>query len=197
MGPLTGNRLAPLPSVTMPWGEWRKIHPDTLILSRKQAEVRRPPDYTSDPFAGDRYSNRLDDFNFPFLVDEAAIDTRLRPSEIAITVRVDELEKAYPIGRLGDAVVNDEISGEPVVVFSRQDGAYGQGFSRMLDDRILSFRLDDGEITDQETGSRWDISGNAISGELEGRSLDLLTARRALWFSLAFAVPDVPLYDPS
>ena len=33
VGTLTGARLEPLPSATMPWGEWRALYPDTLLIT--------------------------------------------------------------------------------------------------------------------------------------------------------------------
>ena len=50
-------------------------------------------------------------------------------------------------------------------------------------------------ITDTETGSTWDFFGRATSGELEDETLELITARRAFWFSLAFAMPGIELWE--
>ena len=33
VGPMTGKRLALLPSMTTTWGEWRRMHPETVALS--------------------------------------------------------------------------------------------------------------------------------------------------------------------
>ena len=82
------------------------------------------------------------------------------------------------------------------MVFSEQIGPNGNGFSRIVGDMTLTFRLDGDRILDDQTNSEWDFSGTAISGELEGETLELLTARRAFWFSLAFAVPGIELYEP-
>ena len=63
---------------------------------------------------------------------------------------------------MGDTVANDVIAGKPVVVFSRDDGAWGIAFSRELDGKTLTFTLENGVITDEETGSIWSIFGEAI-----------------------------------
>ncbi|MCH7734502.1 MAG: DUF3179 domain-containing protein [Chloroflexi bacterium] len=196
VGPLSGTRLRPLAATTITWGKWKEINPDTRVLARIQPEIIRRPDYTRNPFAGGAYAARLDDLQFPFPTTLDDIDNRLRPSEITISIAFGAAEKAYSLEQLGDAVVNDEFLGRPVVVFSEQRGPIGNGFSRILGDMTLTFRLDGDRILDDQTNSEWDFSGTAISGELEGETLELLTARRAFWFSLAFAVPGIELYEP-
>ena len=196
VGPLSGSRLQPLPATTITWGRWKEINPETKVLARIQPEIIRRPDYSRDPFAGGAYAARLDDLQFPFPTTIDDIDNRLRPSEITISIAFGAAEKAYSLEQLGDAVVNDEFLGRPVVVFSEQTGPNGNGFSRLLGDMTLTFRLDGDRIRDDQTNSEWDFSGTAISGDLEGETLELLTARRAFWFSLAFAVPGIELYEP-
>ncbi len=99
------------------------------------------------------------------------------------------------IGGLGDAVVNDEFDGQPVVVFSQIRGPNGNGFLRTVGERVLTFTQSGNVITDVETGSTWDFIGRATAGDLQGETLELITARRAFWFSLAFAVPGIDLWE--
>ena len=44
-------------------------------------------------------------------------------------------------------------------------------FSSELDGRALTFRADGDAFVDEETGSEWDITGTAVTGELEGSEL--------------------------
>ena len=55
--------------------------------------------------------------------------------------------------------------------------------------------LDDGTITDIETGSTWSLFGEAIEGELAGKSLKSLPTRRAFWFSIAITVPGIEIWS--
>ncbi len=195
VGTRTGTRLTPLLATIITWSVWKELHPDTQVLARNQPEISQPPGYDRDPFAGGAYEDRLNEFKFPFPVSIGDLDRRLRASEVAISIRVGDVEKAYPLRRIGNTVVNDEIAGEPVVVFSQIDGSNGNGFLRTVDERVLTFSQTDGVITDTETGSTWDFFGRATSGELEDETLELITARRAFWFSLAFAVPGIELWE--
>ena len=191
VGALTGSRLKPLPSATLPWGVWKELHPATQILARVQG-FPSFPDYDTDPFTS--YKARVDDLRFPFPVTEDKIDTRLPASTITLTVITGGMEKAYPVELMGDAVANDIVGGEPVVVFSRADGMFGTAFSRLVGGEALTFSIARGVITDAETGSTWSLFGEAVEGELSGASLRSLPTRRAFWFSIAIAVPGIEIW---
>ena len=47
-GPLAGAKLRMLPTENSTWGEWRNIHPETLVLSFETGFHR---DYKTDPYA--------------------------------------------------------------------------------------------------------------------------------------------------
>jgi len=92
-------------------------------------------------------------------------------------------------------VINDEFAATPVVVFSQTRGPNGNGFLRTVGDRVPTFTHSADVITDNETGSTWDFFGRATAGEMQGEALELITARRAFWFSLAAAVPGIELWE--
>jgi hypothetical protein len=48
-GPRRGERLQAIPLEHTTWGDWRRRHPDTLVLSRDTGHAR---DYDRDPYAG-------------------------------------------------------------------------------------------------------------------------------------------------
>ncbi len=195
IGPLSGTRLKPLPSVMMPWSDWLALHPDTLVLSRDQGFGAPSSRYDRDPFGA--YPQSVDAGRFPFPVDEERISGRLRLSEIVLSVQVGETEKAYPIGRIGDQAANDEINGVPVTVFAQENGPAAVAYSPVLNGEALTFRSDDnGFYTDSQTGSTWDFSGRAIEGALEGERLERLPSRRAMWFSISIDQPDIEIYFP-
>lgn len=189
VGGLTGERLRPLPSSTASWGEWRRLHPDTRVLVGDGAE-RFDAGYAGDPFAG--YAERLDAGDFPFPVSRKRLDRRLRASEVVLTVEANGSAKAYAPRLIGDAAVNDEVGGEPVVVLSRSTG-FSTAFAARAGGRRLTFSLRRGELVDRETGSRWDGAGRAVAGALRGAQLEPLPTRRAYWFAVSLAQPGLPV----
>ncbi|MCI0872039.1 MAG: DUF3179 domain-containing protein, partial [Chloroflexi bacterium] len=96
--------------------------------------------------------------------------------------------------RIGDAAVNDEIGGEPVIVFSRETGPVATVFSPFIGGRQLDFEFTNGSFKDVRTGSVWNMAGVATSGELEGARLTPLPSRRAFWFTISISNPDIEVY---
>ncbi|MCH8310873.1 MAG: DUF3179 domain-containing protein, partial [Chloroflexi bacterium] len=90
--------------------------------------------------------------------------------------------------------INDEIEGKKVVVFIQENGPSGSAFFSESDDKLLTFEIDAGVITDNETGSLWNFSGLAVSGPLEGQKLEAVPSRTSFWFSLIGSLPDVELH---
>ena len=119
--------------------------------------------------------------------------------------------RLYPFSRLGlRGVVNDQIAGQPVVLFSRDGllsvldaGAIEKSrsiravtaFMRTLDEQVLDFEVREGEIRDRQTGSSWNLLGQAVSGEFQGRSLTL--APGGIHFAFAWLAfnPEVEIYQ--
>lgn len=191
VGKLTGKRLKALPSATLTWAEWKRLHPDTRLLVG-DAGAPFSFQYAQDPFLG--YSQSLDAGRFPFPVSKDKLDGRLRASEIVLTAEVNAARKAYPLRLIGNAAVNDAIGDAPVVVFSR-DGS-GFAYRATVERRRLTFALKGDAFVDRETGSSWNAAGQALSGRLKGSRLEPLPSRRAFWFSIAIANPGIALYLP-
>ena len=52
----------------------------------------------------------------------------------------------------------------------------------------------DAAFTDKETGSRWDIAGRAVAGDLKGWTLEWLDGTQVKWFAWAAEYPDTTIY---
>ena len=108
-------------------------------------------------------------------------------------------------------VINDTIGDSPVVVFwikgtasaldkfeiakSRDAGA-AVIYEAMNEEDFLKFSIIDGKIIDLETESTWNFFGEAISGPLQGISLQPVVAINHFWFSWAAFRPDTQIYNP-
>ena len=191
VGTLTDSRLMALPSQTTTWGQWKAQYPHTLSLSRETGHAR---DYKRDPFLGYREGLSWNG-RFAFPVSDDVNDPRLDPGEVVLGVEVAEAKRAYALERLGDAVVNDTIGEVSLVVFSASEGVAGVAYERVVNGRQLTFVLANGTIQDEETGSTWSFSGEAIGGELAGSQLTALPVRSTLWFALVAAYPDIELHS--
>lgn len=193
VGRLTGERLRALPSTTIPWGEWKRLHPDTRVLV---ADGEEPfgSRYAFDSFGS--YEALLERGEFAFPVSREKLDGRLPASEIVVVVEVGGAAKAYPPRVIGDAAVNDTIGGHETVLFSRADTSSATAFVAEARGRPLTFRLEDGAFVDVQTGSSWNRAGEALAGPLAGTRLEGVPARRAFWFSIGLSDPGIELYLP-
>ena len=191
VGAMTGSQLIPLPSATLTWGEWKRLHPQTRLLTG-DARGGFGSSYVRDPFAS--YPARLNVGRFAFPVSREKLDHRLPAGEVVLTVEIEEGIKAYPIRLIGDRAVNDTLAGRRIVLFSR--GTMGAVFLAEISGEKLTFAFVKGNFTDRETGSVWNLVGAATAGPMKGKSLKALPGRRAFWFSLAGGVPGVKLHKP-
>jgi hypothetical protein len=51
-----------------------------------------------------------------------------------------------------------------------------------------------GPWVDKETGSRWDITGRAVDGELKGWTLQWLDSTQVKWFAWAAEYPETTIH---
>ncbi len=202
VGALTGTQLDLYPAVIIAWADFKTAHPEGRVLSRETGFTRR---YGLNPYVG------YDDVNVPpFLYRGPPTPGRLPPVARVLALELNGETVAYPYETLAQArVVNDVVGGVAVVVLwtpgaasaldtsiiadGRAVGA-ATAFRRELDGRVLTFRWQDGRVTDVENGSAWDGLGQAVSGELAGRQLEPVVAVNHFWFSWAAFKPETRVY---
>lgn len=195
LGPMSGTRLTMLPSLTTTWGEWKRSHPETQILSRDLGLLRSPAAYDRSS-VNVRYQEALNAGVFAFPVDNEKLDSRLRPGDRVFALQVGEDHKAYLLTREADWLLNDAVGGEPIVVIGRSRIPSVTAFFVSAGGQDLTFELVDGALTDTQTGSRWDDNGLAVSGTLQGSELEPVPSRTSFWFSLVGALPGIELHTP-
>jgi Protein of unknown function (DUF3179) len=197
VGELTGTRLRVLPSQTLSWADFRRLHPQGDVLSRDTGVAR---DYGRNPYAG--YDRPDSD---PFLF-EGETDDRLPPKERVLAVFAKRETVVVPFSRLSrQPALEFEAGDVPVVALYKRgvvsaldapsiedsrDVGTAAAFDRRVDGRTLSFEPRGDGFVDRETGSRWDIAGRAVEGELAGARLAPVRQDQQFWFALAAFVPD-------
>ena len=190
VGTLTGETLTVLPSLTTTWGEWRRLHPATLVLSQDTGFRRN---YSVNPFTS--YADFLSRGRFAFPVSDAGRDKRLPAEEKVLVVKIMNDVRAYPVVELGRKAIMDIVGGENIVVFTNADESTGAAYEPIAAGRRLNFEARNGEFTDKETGSIWDLAGRAIDGPLHGTQLPPLPSKTTFWFAIVAAEPDITVYQ--
>lgn len=116
--------------------------------------------------------------------------------DFVIGLILAEQAKAFYYRDVEEAgVVNDFVGDVPVLVWAADSNFHA--YIRQVDDTVLTFRLEGGELVDEETGSTWDPArGLATSGPLTGQGLQSVPSSSAYdWAWLDF-YPDSAFYRP-
>lgn len=192
VGELVPAELERLSTALLSWEEFRESTPDGLVLSRQSVPGRT---YGRNPYPG--YDDAGDSFLF-----RGPRDDRLPPNTRVVGMGGEDDPVAVPLPELQDrGVVRLEVDGRPVTVWwapgqasaldatdvdSGQDVGSTGAFVPVLDDGTeLTFAPDASDETrfvDDQTGSTWNLVGEAVEGELEGTQLQPVTRDDTFWF---------------
>lgn len=185
-GKYSGYELERVPFDLAYWRDWKQLYPNTLVLSTDTGSTRP---YGVDPY-GDYYTSP----QIYFPIEHK--DDRLGPKELVMGLEHDNSSKAYKLDDLEKAkVVNDSIDGKHVLLVTLEP-FMTRAYDRTIEGQTLEFELVDNVLIDKQTGSEWNIDGQAVSGPLEGQELDRIAIDPSFWFSWATFHPDTMLYKP-
>jgi hypothetical protein len=205
VGVLTGETLETVSSPLLGWSDFKAAFPDAMVLDRDSTGFSRP--YGENPYAG------YDDPNSQPFLFRGDVDDRAAAKQRVVGVAVDSAARAWSLESLSDGgatATNDEVGETPVVIFwkSGQSSALDAGrivggrdvgsvgvFSPEVDGQRLTFTVEDDTFVDEETGSEWDITGTATSGELEGTDLEQIHHFDTFWFAWSTYQPDTDFVD--
>ncbi len=207
-GLLGEEELVDHPVTIAGFEEWRTAHPGGLVLSRRTGHDRN---YGVNPYPG------YDDVDSDPFLFEGDVDGRYTAMTRVVGVvpngRADAVEAiAIPLlelraaglatARLGDrSIVAFWVPGSSSaldtasVAAGADVGATGV-FVPEIDGMPLTFAVVDAVITDAETGSTWNIFGEAIAGELSGSRLEQLTHIDTFWFAWTAFHPNSVVVNP-
>lgn len=113
VGELTGASLKQVPIHYAEWREWKKAHPETLVLSNQTGHFR---DYEQDPYTGYERSETL---YFP--VD--GNDRRLKKKELVYGISMDQFQKAYPLAAIQTKKKIEDKIGNHAIVIEWKEGS--------------------------------------------------------------------------
>lgn len=187
VGPLVGFdvRLAFHAVVTTTWGEWKREHPDSTVISIDTGFER---DYGENAAYRDYFSHdRL-------MFDTPTVDTRLKNKAEVVVLRPQVLDASSPAVAIPvdvlrrRAVFAFEAGGHPLVAVTSKGGA-NRVFRRGA--RTFGAGRDDRTIVD-ETGRAWTVTPTGLVAP-DGERLPLVPAHRVFWFGWVAQHPTTQL----
>lgn len=192
-GARTGSRLDPVSSPLLAWADFKAAYPAGMVLDVERTGFSRP--YGSNPYVG------YDDAgSFPFLFD-GQVDDRAAAKQRVVGVNLDGVSMAWALEVIsGDGPVATDVSvaGASLVIFwkpgqssalegsgveaGRDVGSVGV-FRPEVGSRRLTFEATPEGFEDLETGSTWNVLGEAVFGPMTGERLAPVAHLDTFWFA--------------
>jgi hypothetical protein len=194
VGEYAGVKLERLPFDVAYWKEWKKLYPESKVLSRETGSIRP---YGADPY-GDYYSNDL--ILFPVAND----DKRLGLKEIVIGLEHQNLYKTY---RLQDIetkkIINDAIGDDNKIALVSLQPFMTRVFDRVIENENKSEKIvvdllyneTTNTLIDKITNSEVNVDGKFISGPLENKQLKRLPMDQGFWFEWVAFHPETEVFS--
>jgi len=192
-GPLQGEHLQLYPFLLTSWDEWRRLHPDTLVLKPLPGYADRIPAKNAQIRQGLSGEGAAP-------ADVTYRDDRLKPKTMVLGLDVEGASRAFPIDALRQMkVLNDVLGGKPIVVVHQRGSETTTAFIGRVRGRTLTFVAANAtgtELRDEETGSQWNAYGDCIGGPLKGSALEALILEPEYWFAWSEFHRDTTIYAP-
>jgi len=208
VGELAGAQLKVIPSLVLSVRAFFERYPDGRILS-PDTDTPAAERYGTNPYVGYDHAK-----NQPYsrYFDAEKLDERLPPMERVVDIRGREGYKIYPFSAIQNAgVINDSYDGRPVVLFyqpgavsvldkpsiedSRAIGTVAV-FTAEMEGKRLTFHQKGEHFLDEQTESRWDVTGRCVAGPYEGEQLPIEPHSHHFAFAWLSFYPDSEIYRP-
>lgn len=186
IGPLVGENieLEYLSVVTTTWGEWKKRHPETSVLSLRTGHQRNYNEGVAykEYFATDDLM-----FNIP------KKDKRLKNKQQILAIRLpDQTEENLAFSSKflkRKRIFKHKISNYNFTIFTDKSGAHRVYFTEDIE--FIDYDKDV-EVTDNK-GNTWRLTEDALIHKTTQQKLARFPAFNAFWFGYQAAFPNVTL----
>ncbi len=189
-GELKGSK----PEVTvlpeMKWSLWKKIYPQTKVVSLETGFSR---DYSNYPYGGYKTDNNY--FIFPV----AALVHNISAKERVHVIISNDNAKVYRFNNFdnGRVIKDSSFQKKTNLIVGNQDFIVSFQLDQNTKDLDFTFSFNNSEIilSDNE-GNKWNIFGEAISGPKKGYFLKYSrTSMMAYYFSLESFYPNLIIFN--
>jgi hypothetical protein len=208
-GPGKGTRLRPIPTLVSDWGVWLKRYPHAVAYH--MFDKYQPVELPTEANAGS-------------LKSRLPADPRLSADAPVLGVWDGKRARAYPLTAVEKAGLLQESRGDQTQVvlwdgIGRTAAAYlpeaapprkyaaprpdanGEspaekepGSQKRSVTLAIDRKVPAAPFVDNDTGSRWDVAGRAVEGELKGWTLTALDGTQVKWFAWAAEYPETSVY---
>jgi hypothetical protein len=188
-GPLKGKQLKQVFVDEISFAVWKREHPNGRVL--------RPDEKFKAEYEKADWETSIQ--RMP-VVTPADPQDRLKPRSLIVGLELNSKSKAYAQADLvKQRLTLDELGGVPIFLIVGEDGQSVRAFERSVNGRTLEFFVKAEattlQLVDAETGSTWNFSGLAISGQLAGQKLKPVALLKDFWFDWKLYHPSTTIYS--
>jgi hypothetical protein len=184
-GPDRGKDLQLMSIIETTLGHWRQLHPQTTVVTENTGSGFTYGFYP--------YGSYRRETNTETLFPTSPYSSERPPKELVLGVSLGGEDAAYPFGvleQLGTlAAINEDLGGHPILVAWEGNSETARAFDRTAGGQTLTFSVDQSAtftFVDTETGSQWNLLGEAIAGPLQGSQLEpIANSYTIYWFAWA------------
>lgn len=184
VGEFAGAELIIVPSLIISVKEFFDGYPDGQILSKETGHEKAMERYGSNPY---NHYDSISKSPYSRFFEKENVDPRLPAMERIVDIQDEGKYKVYPFATVAEeGVINDQFESKHVVLFyqtgtvsnmddkelvkSRDIGSVTV-FQPYIDDQVLTFKKKGKYFIDDQTGSKWDITGKCKKGKHKGEQL--------------------------
>jgi hypothetical protein len=215
-GSYKDQKLTLLPVIETTWAMWKRMHPESDRVPdpltgwppEQKGRTQYPlSSYQRYPYFstanGDYRRNDEWLLYAPSTNGPGIIDNRLPLKDIVLGICWNDQTKAYPFNSMPQdgAVINDRVDDLEVLVIFDAASKTAIPYRRRLNGQVSTFYEVEPtgplpvEFRDVETGTRWNMLGQAIAGPLRGESLEQIPAYNSMWFAWAAYWPETLVWQ--
>lgn len=206
VGHYAGAQLDFVPAQTVSFAQFKEAHPDGMVLTRDTGALR---EYGLNPYAGYDFedSDPIGAF-FNGEVDRTLLAKArivgISDEAGSVAVRLEDLaeQPVIPVTEDGRNLVVFHQPGLASALESAQvDGGRDVGQTGVFvaagpDGTALTFASNSDGFVDDQTGSTWNVLGQAVAGDLEGERLEAVSHLDTFWFAWATYRPETVIVQP-
>ena len=185
-GKYKGMKLDRLPATQTTWSEWRRLHPDTRVLSRPKNKNAK-------------YWH--DSYEFNYATGTGIKYQRHKAVSFGLAVIMPSGQKLYPFEELEkQPALTDRIGADLVLVVYHSTSRTAVAWDPHDGEKELEIGSPEMEktdvlLTERRTGSTWSgLTGRCLSGKDQGGQLRQLTSTQFVVENWPLHYPTAPIY---
>jgi len=186
-GPLQGKQLKLMAHEEISFGLWKNQNSNGRVL-KPDSEFLKKKNYASSD-----WEKRI--AKLP--VDVHQWNPQLfPPRELIIGVVLNGESKAYPFFELKEnRMILDTLGKVPILIAVGTDGLTVRAYETTVEGKRLDFFKTDADLFIDNSGTKWNFDGSAISGPLSGKRLQRIPILKDFWFDWLNYHPNTQIYN--